>query len=93
MRAVSRNHRMRRLLPLLVVLAFLAAPAFAQELDRAAEYRQSAAVLAHYADVPMALDTPALAPGRTDFTSQAEMEAYLAALKARVPGLVLVKLA
>jgi hypothetical protein len=79
---------MRRLLPLLVVLAFFAAPALAQELDRAAEYRQSAAVLARYADVPMALDTPALTPGRTDFTSQADMEAYLAALKARVPGLV-----
>src|ERR1700692_2026093 len=88
-RVVLRNRHMRRLLPLLAILAFFAAPAPAQELDRAAEYRQSAAVLARYADVPIALDTPALTPGRTDFTSQAEMEAYLAALKARVPGLVL----
>jgi len=71
-----------------MLLAFAGA-AFAQELDREAEYRQSAAVLARYPDVPIVLDTPALAPGRSAFTSQAEMEAYLAALKARVPGLVL----
>ena len=61
----------------------------AQELDREAEYRQNTAVLARYPDVPIALDTPALKPGRADFTSQAEMEAYLASLKARVPGVVL----
>jgi Zinc carboxypeptidase len=61
----------------------------AQELDRAAEYRQNAAVLARYPDVPIVLDTPALTPGRTDFTSQAEMEAYLAALKARAPHFML----
>jgi hypothetical protein len=77
-----------RFLPLLMLLAF-AGPAPAQELDRAAEYRQSAAVLARYPDVAIALDTPALNPGRTNFTAQAEMEAYLAALKARVPGLML----
>jgi hypothetical protein len=77
-----------RVLPLLMLLGLVGA-ASAQELDREAEYRQSAAVLARYPDVPMALDTPALAPGRSAFTSQAEMEAYLAALKARVPGLVL----
>ena len=71
------------------MLFALAGTPFAQELDRAAEYRQSAAVLARYPDVPVALAAPALKPGRTDFTSQAEMEAYLAALKARVPGLVL----
>jgi hypothetical protein len=79
---------MRFLLLLLVFLALLS-PVSAQELDRAAEYRQSAAVLARYPDVAVALDAPALKPGRTDFTSQAEMEAYLAALKRRVPGLVL----
>lgn len=79
---------MRRLFPLVMLLAFAGA-ASAQELDREAEYRQSAAVLARYPDLPVALDTPALTPGRTAFTSQAEMEAYLAALKARVPGLVL----
>jgi len=77
-----------RVLPLVLLLAFVGA-ASAQEIDREAEYRQSAAVLARYPDVPLPLDTPALAPGRSEFTSQAEMEAYLAALKARVPGLVL----
>jgi Zinc carboxypeptidase len=80
---------MRRLLPIFTLLTIIAPPAPAQELDHAAEYRQSAAVLARYADLPIALDAPALAPGRTDFTSQAEMEAWLATLKARVPGLVL----
>jgi hypothetical protein len=79
---------MRRVLLLVMLVAFAGA-ASAQELDRKAEYRQSAAVLARYPDVPIALDTPALMPGRSEFTSQAEMEAYLAALKARVPGLVL----
>ena len=71
------------------MVAFTGRPALAQEIDRAAEYRQSAAVLARYPDVPIALDTPALRPGRTAFTSQAEMETYLAALKARVPGVML----
>jgi hypothetical protein len=80
---------MRRSLLLFALLAFLGAPAPAQELEHAAEYRQSAAVLARYADVPIALDAPALKAGRTDFTSQAEMEAWLKALQARVPGLVL----
>jgi len=80
---------MKRSLSLLAVIALVALPALAQELDRAAEYRQSAAVLARYADVPIALDAPGLKPGRNDFTSQAEMEAWLAALQARVPGLVL----
>jgi len=71
------------------MLLALAGTSFAQELDHAAEYRQNAAVLARYPDVPVALEAPALKPGRTDFTSQAEMEAYLAALKARAPSLVL----
>src|SRR5262249_21263634 len=77
-----------RFLPLLMLLT-VADAALAQEFDRAAEYRQSAAVLARYPDVPIALDAPALRPGRDAFTSQAEMETYLAALKARVPGFAL----
>jgi hypothetical protein len=75
-------------LPLFALLAFVCA-ASAQELEREAEYRQNAAVLARYPDVPLAFDTPALKAGRTNFTTQAEMEAFLAALKARVPALVL----
>ncbi|HXW24095.1 MAG TPA: M14 family metallopeptidase [Xanthobacteraceae bacterium] len=80
---------MRRSLLVFALLALGVVPALAQEIDRAAEYRQSAAVLARYPDVPIALDAPALKPGRSEFTSQAEMEAFLAALKARVPALVL----
>ena len=80
---------MRRSLLLFALLALVGAPALAQELERTAEYRQSAAVLARYPDVPVALDAPGLKPGRTGFTSQAEMETWLQTLKARVPGLVL----
>jgi hypothetical protein len=82
-----RTVRIRTLLA--VLAALVGAPALAQDIDRAAEYRQNAAVLARYPDVPIALEAPALGPGRTGFTTQAEMQAFLAALKARVPGLVL----
>jgi len=75
--------------PSFLLLLALADAAPAEDLERAAAYRQSAAVLARYPDVPIALDTPALTPGRREFTTQAEMEAYLAALKARVPGVKL----
>jgi hypothetical protein len=83
-RAVRRGRRSgatrrRRSLLLFALLAFVGAPALGQ----------SAAALARYADVPLALDTPALTRGHMGFTTQVEMEAYLAALKARVPGLVL----
>lgn len=57
--------------------------------ERPAPYRQPAAVLARLGDVAIAMNAPGLAPGRTDFTSQAEMEAHLAAIKARVPGVYL----
>jgi len=80
---------MRRLYAFVAVVALFSLPALGHELDREAVYRQNPAVLAHYPDLPIALDTPALKPGRTDFTSQDEMEAYLARLKERVPGLVL----
>jgi hypothetical protein len=73
----------------IAVVGIFSLSALGHELDREAVYRQSPAVLAHYRDLPIALDTPALKPGRTDFTSQDEMEAYLARLKERVPGLVL----
>src|SRR4051794_1730286 len=55
-------------------------PAAAQDLGRYDHYRQSAAVLAHYPDVPIQLDAPGLAPGREDFTSQQELETFVAAL-------------
>ncbi|WP_339872491.1 M14 family zinc carboxypeptidase [uncultured Brevundimonas sp.] len=52
-------------------------------------YRQTPAVLAQLTDVPIPLDAPGLGADRTEFTSQAEMEAHLRGLKARVPGLYL----
>src|SRR5437667_190993 len=42
--------------------------------------RQSAAVLAHYPDVPIHLDSPGLAEGRDGFTSQQELEDFVATL-------------
>src|SRR6266567_3041720 len=69
---VARDHRMRRLFWSLILASLVCAPALGQELDRAAEYRQSPAVLARYPDVVIAIDTPALKPGRTSFTSQDE---------------------
>ena len=40
-------------------------------------YRQTPEVLAHYPDLNLKIDTPALAPGRTTLTTQAEMETFL----------------
>ena len=46
---------------------------------------QTAPVLAHYPPIALSLDTPALSPGRTTFTTQAELEAFCEAL-AVAPG-------
>ncbi|HEX8570550.1 MAG TPA: M14 family metallocarboxypeptidase [Caulobacteraceae bacterium] len=59
------------------------------QTDAPAVYQQSAPVLARYPDVPIRLDAPGVAPGRTTFTSQQEMEAHLAGLKARAPRFLL----
>ena len=45
--------------------------------------RESPAVAEHYPDPQVAFTTPAFAPGKADFTSQAEMMAFLTALAAR----------
>ena len=71
-----------------LMTAVLPATALAQTEARA-PYRQTDAVLARLPDVPIVLDAPGLTAGRTDFTSQAEMEAHLQGLKARAPGLYL----
>ena len=72
--------RKKRAAPL--ALAFLLThlnPALAQTpIPEGAQYKQPDAVRAHYPDVPVKLSTPALAPGRTAFTSQQEMLDYLA---------------
>ena len=51
--------------------------AVAQDLDRYQHYQQTPAVLAHYPDVPIALDTPGLAPGRDSFTSDQELKDFV----------------
>ncbi|CAN7336341.1 M14 family zinc carboxypeptidase [Bosea sp. LjRoot9] len=70
-------------------LAFTAA-ALAQETPAKGEFRQAPALLARYADVPVTLRSPFFAAGRArgydpgreaaGFTTQAEMEAFIAAL-------------
>jgi hypothetical protein len=64
------------------VCALSAGAAHAQSLDRYQQYRQTPAVLAHYPDVAIALDTPGLAAGHTDFTSQQELEDFVAKVAA-----------
>ena len=61
--------------------ASVAAQDSAQDVGRYDHYRQSPAVLAHYPDLPIALDAPGLAAGRDSFTSQQELEEFVAALK------------
>jgi len=71
---------MRKTVLVTAILAFGSAAAAAQDLDRYVQYRQTPAVLAHYPDVPIKLDAPALVAGHTDFTSQQELEDFIAAL-------------
>jgi Zinc carboxypeptidase len=64
--------------------------AVAQERPAVVRREQAPPVLARYPDLPIKFDTPALKPGRTTFTSQAELEAYIATLPPqRVSKLVL----
>ena len=73
---------MRKTILVFAICAVSAAGAVAQELDRYERYRQSPAVRAHYSDVELHLDTPALAEGRHDFTSQQELEDFVAGVTA-----------
>ena len=52
-------------------------------------YHESPAVAERYPDPQVAFTTPAFAPGKADFTSQAEMMAFLTALKERAPQMTL----
>jgi Zinc carboxypeptidase len=61
-------------------MLLLALPGLAQEGDRYQRYQQTPQVLAHYPDVPIALDAPGLASGRDSFTSQQELQDFVAAL-------------
>ncbi len=55
---------------------------------RPSEYQQSPAVRERFADVPVAMDAPGLAPGRTIFTTHDEMLEHVAKVKARAPGVL-----
>jgi hypothetical protein len=48
-----------------------------------AAFHQSEALKQHYPDIPVPMKAPALAPGRSQLTSQEEMLAFLADLSAR----------
>lgn len=84
-------------LPFLALgLALAIPPGFAQTQPsaqpspaaRANEYQQSPAVLERFAAVPVAMDAPGLASGRTTFTTHDEMLEHVARVKARAPGVL-----
>jgi hypothetical protein len=74
-----------RLAGLFAVTFLIPAAVLAQQDDenRTREYSQSPAVRARYADIPIKLDAPAVAPGRDNLTSQEEMIAFVERVKAR----------
>lgn len=81
---------MRRILPACLTAILLSSTSHAQNSPPRGEMRQSAALLARYAEVPVALRSPFFADGRSrdfetgreaaGFTTQAEMEAFIATL-------------
>lgn len=72
----------------LLVPGLLAAAPATGQCVRGAEYRQSDAVKRRYPDPAVRFDTPAFAPGKTDFTTHDELMAYLAKLGERAGNLL-----
>jgi Zinc carboxypeptidase len=70
----------------LAVCLLLSAPVSAQDRAPIMRREQAPQVLARYPELAVKLDTPALKPGRTTYTTQAELEAYIAALPAQRLG-------
>jgi hypothetical protein len=70
----------------LCALFVASAPAGA-EFDPAKEYVEAAPVASRYPDPAVVIATPAFAPGKPDFTSQQELEAFVHALSQRTPAL------
>ncbi|MGL5446334.1 MAG: M14 family metallopeptidase [Rhabdaerophilum sp.] len=54
-------------------------------ISTTSEVRQNEAVRQRFADVPIAISAPSLAPGHQGFTTDAEMTSFLNELKARNP--------
>ena len=74
-----------------LVLTWCAAPvssAWAQ-CAPGAQYTQTDAVKRRYPDPPVKFDTPALTPGKSDFTTHEEMLAYLQRLSQRADNMLL----
>ena len=61
----------------LPVVLSVGVPSALAEYDPAREYVETAAVAARYPDPAIDLPTPAFAAGKSDFTSQREMEAFV----------------
>ena len=57
--------------------AVIFAPTVHAVYDPAREYVEAPAVAARYSDPAVDIATPAFAPGKTDFTSQSELEAFV----------------
>jgi hypothetical protein len=83
---------MRETILAVAICAVTTATAPAQDFDRYQAYRQTPAVLARYPDIPLRLDAPGLATGRTDFTSQQELEGFVAGLAASSKRIIAGKL-
>src|SRR5450432_3521284 len=64
-----------------------AAPVARAAYDASREYVETPAVAARYPDPQVEIDTPAFAPGKADFTSQAELEAFVDGLSRRARDL------
>src|SRR5438046_9936590 len=71
----------------LALVAFVHCADVAAGFDPAREYVESDAVAARYPDPDVTLGTPGFAANRRDFTSHAEMLAFLDTLVVRSPSL------
>ena len=65
------------------IIVGIAAPVARAAYDAAREYVETPAVAAHYPDPQVDINTPAFASGKVDFTSQAELEAFVDGLSRR----------
>ncbi len=72
--------QLRTVITAAVALACATIAGVAQDADMTATYQQKSRVLERYKDLPIALDTPALAPGRAALTTQEELDRYIGIL-------------
>jgi hypothetical protein len=83
MRHEEATRSTMRLFALAAMVAF--APASWALYDASKEYVEAAAVAARYPDPAVDIASPGLRPGRTDFTSQQELEAFIQDVARRSP--------